>query len=158
MRTLRYGPRQVPTVNGIAATAAFVVGGILIVSSSYIHFHLWQKLGYRNIPTIGPLFLAQSIAGLLLGLVVMAVRSVWVAILGVGFAASTMAGFLVSEQHGLFGFKDAWSSPFAHEAFALEVATIGVLVIAGALCLIGSAPPSDHSGGTKLRADPQWGR
>ncbi|MGD0394301.1 MAG: hypothetical protein ABSC41_16880 [Acidimicrobiales bacterium] len=137
MGTLRSGPGQLPKANGIAATTAFVAGGVLIVSSSYIHFHLWQKLGYRHIPTIGPLFLAQSIAGLVVGLLVIAARLAWVAILGVAFAASTMVGFLVSEQRGLFGFKDAWSSPFAHEAFALEMAAIGILIIAGALCLVG---------------------
>ena len=113
-----------------------------MVWSSYIHFHLWQKVGYRHIPTIGPLFLVQSIAGLFLGLLIIAVRRVWTAILGAGFAASTMIGFLISEEHGLFGFKDAWSSPFAHQALAIEIAIIGVLVIAGALCLVGSPPPA----------------
>jgi hypothetical protein len=111
-----------------------------VIWSSYIHFHLWQELGYRHIPTIGPLFLAQSIAGLILGLLIIIVRRVWVAVLGAGFAASTMAGFLISEQHGLFGFKDSWSAPFAHEAFAIEIAVTGLLVIAGALCLVKSDP------------------
>jgi hypothetical protein len=115
-----------------------MVGGLLLLWSSYIHFHLWQKLGYRHIPTIGPLFLVQSIAGALMGALVIAARRVWVAVVGVGFAASTMVGFLISVEHGLFGFKDAWSAPFAHQAFFIEAAIIAVLVLAGVLCLVGA--------------------
>jgi uncharacterized membrane protein YqgA involved in biofilm formation len=122
----------------VGATVSFIVGGLLILWSSYIHFHLWQKLGYRHIPTIGPLFLVQSIVGVLLGLLVIAARRVWAAVLGAGFAASTMVGFFISIEHGLFGFKDSWSAPFAHQAFIVELATIGILVLAGGLCLVGS--------------------
>jgi len=121
-----------------------------MVWSSYIHFHLWQSGGYREIPTIGPLFLIQSIAGLVLGLVVIAVRRVWAAILGIGFAASTMIGFFISVEHGLFGFKDSSSAPFAHLALIVEIATMVVLVVAGALCLTGSAQ-STRIGATQSR-------
>jgi plastocyanin len=115
-----------------------VAGGLLIIWSSYIHFHLWQSLGYRRIATIGPLFLLQSIGGLLIGLLIIVARRAWAALLGAGFAVATMVGFLISVEHGLFGFKDTWSAPFAHEAFALEIAIIGVCAIAGVLCLIGA--------------------
>jgi plastocyanin len=136
--TLGLRPSSDNTFAWWTATAAFVAGGLLIIWSSYIHFHLWQSLGYRHISTIGPLFLLQSIGGFLLGLFIIVARRVWAAALGVGFAVSTMAGFLISVEHGLFGFKDTWSAPFAHEAFALEIAIIGVCIIAGSLCLIGS--------------------
>ena len=137
--TLQVGPPSDRNGAKWAATAAFAAGGLLIIWSSYIHFHLWQSLGYRHITTIGPLFLLQSIGGFLLGLVIIAARRVWAALLGVGFAVATMVGFFISVEHGLFGFKDTWSAPFAHEAFALELAIIGVCVIAGTLCLMGSA-------------------
>lgn len=120
------------------ATSAFVAAGLLIIWSSYIHFHLWQSLGYRHIATIGPLFLLQSIGGFLIGLLIIASRRVWAAVLGAGFAISTMIGFLISVETGLFGFKDNWSAPFAHQAFALEIAIIGMCIVAGALCLFGS--------------------
>jgi len=136
--TLQVGPPSDRKVARWVATAAFVAGGLLIIWSSYIHFHLWQSLGYRHIATIGPLFLLQSIGGFLIGLAIIVSRRVWAALLGAGFAVATMIGFLISVEHGLFGFKDTWSAPFAHEAFALEIAIIGVCVIAGALCVIGS--------------------
>jgi len=137
--TLQVGPPSDRKGARWTATAVFAAGGLLIIWSSYIHFHLWQSLGYRHITTIGPLFLLQSIGGFLLGLVIIAARRVWAALLGAGFAVATMVGFFISVEHGLFGFKDTWSAPFAHDAFALELAIIGVCVIAGTLCLIGSA-------------------
>ncbi len=138
IQQLGYGSGSPSKSITAAATLSLVVGGMLLVWSSYIHFHLWQKLGYRHIPTIGPLFLLQSIAGLLLGILVMAVRRVWVGLLGLGFALSTMAGFLISVEHGLFGFEDSWSAPFAHQAFEVETASILVFAVAVALCILGS--------------------
>jgi hypothetical protein len=141
MKVLTRGPGRSTRPTDLVASAALVVGGLLLVWSGYIHFHLWQSVGYRHIPTIGPLFLLQSIAGLLLGLLLIVVRRVWAAVLGAGFAASTLAGFLltVGLKGGLFNFKESWSAPFAHQAFAIEIAAIVVLAIAGALCLAQSA-------------------
>ena len=78
----------------------------------------------------------QSIVGMIIGVAVVAVRRVWVAVLGTGFAASTMAGFLLSVAVGLFGFQDTWSAPFAKEAFLIESASIVALTVAAALCLL----------------------
>ena len=132
--TLLAKPGLLTKLEGAIATMAFFVGGVLVIWLSYIHFHLWQD-GYRHIPTIGPLFLVQSVAGLLIGLLVIAVRRVWTAIVGVGFALATMAGFLISVEHGLFGFTDSWAAPFAGLAFTVEIATAAALVVAAVLCL-----------------------
>ncbi len=135
------GPGRSRRAPDLAATMAFAVGGILLVCSASIHFHLWSETdGYRSIPTIGPLFLLQSIAGLVVGVGVVVVRRLWAAVIGIGFALATMAGFLISVVHGLFGFKDSWLAPFAKETFTIEVVAAAVLVVAAALCLIGSAP------------------
>jgi hypothetical protein len=142
---LNYGPRRAPTPLKVVATVAFVAGGLLLVWSGYIHFHLWRE-EYRHIPTIGPLFLFQSIAGLVLGLLVIALRRVWTAIVGLGFAAATLVGFFISVEHGLFGFQDSSSAPFAHEALIIEICTIVVLIIAGLLCF--AASPSSTTAGT----------
>jgi hypothetical protein len=122
---------------GLAATASFVAGGLLLIWSAYIHFHLWGPGGYGSIPTIGVLFLFQSIGGLLLGLVLIAVRRVWVALAGVSFALATIGGFLITVTNGLFGFSDSWLAPFAQQAFAIEVAAAAVLTGAAVLCLTG---------------------
>jgi hypothetical protein len=115
------------------------------VWSAYIHFHLWRDGGYHAIATIGPLFLLQSIAGLLIGLMVVAFRRLWAAAIGAGFALATLAGFLISVEHGLFGFKDSWQASFAHQAFVIELAAAVVLAAAAALCFVGSASRT-HAG------------
>lgn len=126
----------------VVAIVAFVAGGALLVWSGYIHYHLWKGSDYRFIPNIGPLFILQAVVGLVLGLLAVAVHRVWTAILGIGFAAATMAGFFISVEHGLLGFKDSSSAPFAHQALFIEIAAVIVLLIAGAICLVGTAAPT----------------
>ena len=146
------GPKQLSRTLGLVALTSFVLGGGLLVWSSAIHFHLWDSGGYRHIATIGPLFLLQSIAGLVLGVLVVIVRRVWAAVLGVGFALSTMAGFLLSVQVGLFGFKDSWQAPFAHEAFVVDIATAAALMVGAALCVVGTPGKRDNAAPGQLSA------
>lgn len=135
------GPGRGPRAAGLVATAGFAAGGLLMLWSAYIHFHLWDEpLGYRSIPIIGPLFLLQAVGGLVLGLAVIAVRRVWSAICGIGYAISTLVGFLLSVEltKGLFNFKESWAAPFAHQALAIEIAAVVVLALAAALCVAGA--------------------
>jgi hypothetical protein len=135
------GPGRSGRPVDLAATAAFAVGGLLLIWSAYIHFHLWNEQdGYRTIATIGPLFLLQSITGLVIGVGVAAIRRLWAAVIGIGFALATIAGFLLSVARGLFGFKDSWLAPFAKQAFTIELLAAAALVAAAALCLVGSVP------------------
>ena len=134
------GPGRSRRPVDLGATAAFAVGGALLIWSAFIHFHLWSETdGYRSIPTIGPLFLLQSITALIIGIGVVAIRRLWAAVIGIGFALTTIAGFLLSVAVGLFGFKDSWLAPYAKQAFTIEILAV-VVLIAAALCLVGSVP------------------
>lgn len=133
---LLFSPRSLTKSTEWVATAAYVVGGVLLACSAYIHVRLWKSEGYRDIPTIGLLFIVQSIIGMVIGVFVVAVRRVWAAVVGAGFAISTVAGFLLSVEVGLFGFQDTWSAPFAKEAFLIESTSIVALIVAAALCLL----------------------
>lgn len=136
---LALGPGRSRRPTDLATTALFVVGGLLLLWSAFIHFHLWGETdGYRSIATIGPLFLLQSVAGLVIGLGVVAVRRLWAALVGIGFVLSTLAGFLISVTNGLFGFKESWLAPFAEQAFGIELSALVVLIAAACLCFIGS--------------------
>ena len=138
---LTAGPGRSRRPLDLAATVLFVIGGALLIWSAAVHFHLWSETdGYRTIPTIGPLFLLQSIAGLVIGIGVVVVRRLWAAVIGLGFALSTIAGFLLSVGIGLFGFKDSWLAPFAKEAFTIEILAAVFFVAAAVLCLVGSVP------------------
>ena len=135
------GPGRSRRPVDLGATAAFALGGALLIWSAFIHLHLWSETdGYRSIPTIGPLFLLQSITALVIGIGVVAIRRLWAAVVGMGFALTTIAGFLLSVAVGLFGFKDSWLAPYAKQAFTIEILAVVVLMAAAALCLVGSVP------------------
>jgi predicted lipoprotein with Yx(FWY)xxD motif len=82
-----------------------VVGAGLLIATAAIHLDLYLT-GYRTISTIGPLFLFQVIAAFALGGLVLISRSRLVAGLGAGFALSTLGGYLLTVQFGLFGFRE----------------------------------------------------
>ncbi|HEY2312919.1 MAG TPA: hypothetical protein VGH96_04850, partial [Streptosporangiaceae bacterium] len=82
-----------------------VTGAGLLIATAAIHLDLYLT-GYRTIPTIGWLFLLQIIAGFALGGLVLVTGSRLVAALGAGFALSTLGGYLLTVQFGLFGFRE----------------------------------------------------
>jgi plastocyanin len=82
-----------------------LLGAGLLVATAAIHLDLYLT-GYRHIPTIGVLFLLQVIAAFLLALLVLALPRPVVALAGAGFAASTLAGYILSLWIGLFGFNE----------------------------------------------------
>jgi predicted lipoprotein with Yx(FWY)xxD motif len=82
-----------------------IVGAGLLIATAAIHLDLYLT-GYRTIPTIGPLFLFQVIVAFALGGLVLISRSRLVAALGAGFALSTLGGYLLTVQFGLFGFRE----------------------------------------------------
>jgi predicted lipoprotein with Yx(FWY)xxD motif len=82
------------------------VGGAgLLIATAAIHLDLYVT-GYRTIPTIGWLFLLQVIAGFALGALILATGDRIIAAGGALFALSTLGGYLISVQFGLFGFTE----------------------------------------------------
>jgi hypothetical protein len=96
-----------------------VAGSALLLASAAIHLHLWAD-GYRYKATIGPLFFAQGVAGVLLSLAIALVRRVSVAVLGALFAAGTIAALLVSVHTGLFGYRSSINAPWAMTTVVIE--------------------------------------
>ena len=117
-------------------TLGLVVGSALLVSSGAIHFQLWAT-GYRSIPTIGPLFLLQGIAGVLLGLVLVLWRRLLVVAAGAGFMVATIGGLLVSVKFGLFGFMDTLAAPYAGLSVVLESIGAAILTVVGVVLVHG---------------------
>lgn len=112
--------------SGRFGTVARLVGAALVGTMGGIHLDLWFQ-GYRSAPTIGPLFLVNAGSAL----VVMVTLTTWprrvTGLAGAALLAGTLAGYLVSVFHGLFGFRDTLSAPLAVPALAVEVAGIVVL-------------------------------
>jgi predicted lipoprotein with Yx(FWY)xxD motif len=90
-----------------------------------MHLDLYLT-GFRNIPTIGGLFLLQIIAAFVLALAVLATGHWLAAAAGAGFALATLAGWLLSVWAGLFGFKEVRTTA-GIVAGVIEVAAFAVL-------------------------------
>ncbi len=132
MAVLLRSPRVVAAPSTrLIVTVLIVIGALLTAASGVIHLYLWGEAnGYRQIPTIGPLFLAQGIVALLLALVVLGTRWLAAAVAAAGLLISTAAGLLISIEVGMFGFQETWYAPWARTSFAEELAGGVVLLVA----------------------------
>ena len=106
-----------------------VGGALLVLASAWVHLHLWTD-GYRDIPTVGPMFLGQAVAGFVLGPLVVAVRRWPIGALGALFLAATAGGLVVSATVGLFGFRDHFGAPYAGLSLLVEGCGAAVLAVA----------------------------
>jgi hypothetical protein len=99
----------------------------LLAWIGYIHLHLWQQ-GYWQIPTNGPLFLLDAIAGFALAAVLLAWPRVITALAAAGYAAATLGALLISLSVGLFGFHESISASYVTQSLTIETITVLVLI------------------------------
>ena len=126
--------RRAVTILGVIAGAA------LVAASGAIHLHLWAT-GYRSIPTIGPLFLTQGIAGIVIAVALLAWPRLVVVAAAAGLMVATVGGLLISVNAGLFGLRETLASPFAGLSLAVEGAGTVVLAAVGTELIYGAAKP-----------------
>ena len=115
-----------------------VTGAAFLVWSAVIHLMLWSD-GYKDISVIGPLFLVQAIAGIVIALAVVALR--WLALVAVGAATgvATAVGLLLSAHVGLFGYKESLSVPYATLSLAVEFTAAFLLLVAACVLALAKA-------------------
>jgi hypothetical protein len=131
-RTLLRGPGDVGSSASRQAVVILILGGAaLTVLSGIIHLRLWGETnGYRQLPTIGPLFLAQGIAGIVMGIVVAVTRWLVAVLAAAGMLIATIGGLLIAIEHGLFGFRESWQAPYVRTSLYEEIAGAVLLLIA----------------------------
>jgi hypothetical protein len=117
-------------------TLGVVIGSVLLASSGAIHLQLWS-MGYRTIPTIGPLFLVQGISGILLAALLLFSRRLLVVAMAIGFMIATIGGLLFSTYFGLFGFMETLAAPYAGLSLAVESSGALLLAIVGTVLVGG---------------------
>jgi hypothetical protein len=138
-RVARFLLRGPGALESRAARAAVLMlaatGAAFLVWSGVIHLELWSD-GYKDISVIGPLFLVQGIAAIIVAAAVVALR--WLALLAAGAVAgvATAAGLLLSANVGLFGYTESLTVPYATLSLAVEFTAAFVLAAgAGLLAL-----------------------
>lgn len=120
-----------------------VAGALLLFGVGAVHLYEYLADDYRDIPTIGVLFLVNFAGAVALGLLLLiplgslpVIRSVpaagraahaLVALGGIGFAAGTIIGLMISETGTLFGFQETGYRTVIMVALGLESAAIVVL-------------------------------
>jgi len=117
----------------------------LLAWIGYIHLHLWQE-GYRHIPTNGPLFLLDAVAGFVLAAVLLTWPRPLAGLLAAGYTAATLGALIISLSVGLFGFKESISASYVTETLTIESITMLALIIWTVLVTAtpkaASAPPA----------------
>lgn len=115
----------------------------LLAWIGYIHLHLWLE-GYRQIPTDGPLFLLDAVAGFVLALVLLAWPRPLAGLLAAGYVGSTLGALIISLNVGLFGFRESIFASFVTESLSIETITllalIGWTIVTAALGPAASGP------------------
>lgn len=116
----------------MAADGLAVLGAALLVGSAVIHLELWTG-SYGPIPTVGPLFLFQGIAGLVLAVALAVLRKAGLMLAGAVFLVATAGGLLLSHWFGLFGYRENLAVPYAGMSLVIEPG--GAVVLLAALSL-----------------------
>jgi hypothetical protein len=96
---------------------------VAVLVSGAVHLTLWAD-GVRDIEVIGPLFLLNAVAAVLIAVAVL-LWSHWVPlVLAVGFGASTLGAFLISATVGLFGMHERWTGGYVIIANVAELVAL----------------------------------
>ena len=100
----------------------------LLAVISAVHLHLWFA-GYRNLPTIGPLFLVAVVTAAMLATVVLVRINTVIAAAAALFAAGTFAANILSLllPDGIFRFKEVGISYSGGFAIAAELGVVASL-------------------------------
>lgn len=101
-------------------------GAGFILLNGGVHIYLWDH-AYRQIDVIGPLFLLNAVAALIIALVLIWKPEGFTTLLALAFSAGTFVAFVLSLTIGLFGFTAGWDQ----NAVIAAVAEIGAIVLLG---------------------------
>ncbi|WP_406011153.1 hypothetical protein OG440_37215 [Streptomyces sp. NBC_00637] len=132
-----------------------VAGAGLTAAMAVIHLRLWAE-GYRNLTTIGPLFLLNGVVGILLtvALLVTPTRRLGPVAAGTAlFTAGTLGALVLSLTTGLFGFYESLDADLVRPTLYVETAGV-VILTALAMIAIGHRPhrpDSDRRGSRDLQ-------
>lgn len=121
-----------------------LAGAGLLAWVGWLHWVLWHNEGYHFIPTDGPFFLVDAIAGVVLAIVLLAWPRPLAGLLGAGFTAGTILALVISLTVGLFGFRESMSAHYV--VLALVVESVTVVVLLAWTVLAASALPARPAG------------
>jgi hypothetical protein len=120
------------TRSSVSTWTLCVIDAGLLVASGAIHLHLWD-IAYRHVKTLGPLFLVQVAAALVIAVAILFTRHILAVLAGLLLMAGTIVGFILARTVGIFGFKLPFSSGLANTVLIVEIVAVIMLAVTGAL-------------------------
>jgi len=104
---------------------------LAVLVSAAVHLRLWTT-GVRHEHVVGPAFMVNVIAGVLIALLLIGWRH-WVPLfLAAGFGVCTFGAFIVSATVGLYGVHEHWVGNYVWIAAVSEVVAVLSAVLAAA--------------------------
>lgn len=104
-----------------------------VLLSAVVHLYLYVADGYDSIDVVGPMFVVNAVAGLVIGVLLLIWRS-WIPLfLAAGFGAATLGAYVLSATIGFFGVQsqimgvNEWLGAVS-EAVAIVGGLAGLLV------------------------------
>ena len=111
-----------------------IVAAAVLVSAG-VHLTMWFN-GVRSQHVIGPAFMFNAVAGVVIAVLLVAWRH-WIPLfLATGFGLSTLGAFIVSTTVGLFGVHDHWAGGYVWTAATAET----VAILLGGTLLLRALP------------------
>lgn len=102
-----------------------MVVAVAVLVSGAVHLILWAD-GMRDVSVVGPMFLLNAFAALVIAGAVLFWRSWLPLLMAAGFGASTLGAFVIAATVGLFGVHETWTGGYAITANVAElVALVG---------------------------------
>lgn len=108
----------------------FVTALAALVSAA-VHFILFAFQGYGDLNVIGPAFLLNAVAGVVIAILLVRWGHWIPAFLVTGFGLSTLGAFIISATVGLFGVHERWTG-----GYVLTAAIAEIVCIVGGLALL----------------------
>jgi hypothetical protein len=116
----------------ITALLLQLAGVGLLAWIGYLHWVLWLSppggQGYKFIPTDGPFFLVDAIAGVVLAVALLVWPRPLVGLVSAGFVGGTILALVISLTVGLFGFNEQISASYVVLALVVESTALVILL------------------------------
>jgi hypothetical protein len=116
-----------------------LVGAVALLVSAAVHLYLWFN-GVRD-QTVGPMFLVNVVAGIVIAGLLVWWRHWLAAFLTLGFGAATLGAFTIASTVGLLGVHTEWRGGSVWAAAIAEI----VCIVVGAALLVRQRGEVMHS-------------
>jgi hypothetical protein len=119
-----------------------ILAAIAVLISAAVHLRLWFD-GFRSIHMVGPAFMLNAVAGVVIAVLLVVWRRHWLPpLLALGFGVATLGAFVTSATVGLYGVHERWTGFYVLAAAVSEVVAIVVgLAILGSEYRLRSGVP-----------------